>query len=76
MLGGVYCALGLILLNSLMIAPQNPSQSLPVSFQLSSWQDSNGVWNFCIVPGDVFEQRCNLQGLQQLEKRIFAPSTD
>ena len=57
---------------------RDPFERAPKGYELYSWPDSNGAWNFCILYGtnrkkvteEVFSQKTLLHGLDQLERKI------
>lgn len=63
------CLTGLALLVLHICSAQNSPQSSPINYQLHSWQDSGGGWNFCILPSSNSEH-CVLKGMRELKKGI------
>jgi hypothetical protein len=58
--------------------PANVGQKTPMSYELYSWQDLKGVWKFCLLYNtssektvkEVFSKKTELQGTDQLKRRI------
>src|SRR3984957_7273493 len=61
---------------------QTPAHSThlpPRLYELYSWPQSNGIWNFCLLPSPsgvnipakaIFNKKLRLAGLTQLERKI------
>src|ERR1700722_5287956 len=61
---------------------QTPAHSThlpPRLYELYSWPQSNGIWNFCLLPSPsgvniraetIFDKKVRLTGLAQLEHRV------
>ena len=65
-------ALGLIAmaLAAICVCSAQKSSEMPSkTYQLHSWQDSDGTWNFCVLPS-ADSEHCVLRGLGELKKRI------
>jgi hypothetical protein len=61
--------LGLSCLAISLCAAQIPSQKSGMDYQLWSWQDSDGSWNFCMLP-DGISGHCDIRGMPELKRRI------
>jgi hypothetical protein len=65
----ILCALG---------CPGSAQQKTPMNYELYSWQDSTGDWNFCVLYNtssektikEVFNKKTELRGVEQLKHRI------
>jgi hypothetical protein len=61
---------------------EGPNDSLrkpPISYELYSWREPNGGWNFCLLPSPsgvnipaeaVFDKRCLLRGVNGLSQKM------
>lgn len=56
----------------------NAGQKPPMAYELYSWQDADGGWNFCVLYNtssqktvqQVFSKKTELRGVDQLKHRI------
>jgi hypothetical protein len=64
------------------IAFAHPS---PPSYELYSWPQTNGIWNFCLLPSPsgvnipietIFNKKSRLTGIDQLKQKIPRLPTD
>ena len=60
-------------------APAHSTHLPPRLYELYSWPQSNGIWNFCLLPSPsgvnipakaIFNKKFRLTGLTQLERKI------
>jgi hypothetical protein len=83
-----------LLIVALMVAAlspgiaQNPdgiAQPAPRLYELYSWPQPNGIWNFCLLPSPsgvsipveaIFNKKLRLTGVDQLKKKISQLPTD
>ncbi len=51
----------------------------PMAYELYSWQESNGAWDFCVLPSpsgvnvsaeQVFSKKCQLRSVKELKGKI------
>lgn len=68
---------------SMPAQPQSSQENPGPAFQLYSWGDANGDWNFSILPdtnrqktvAEVFNPKVTLKGLEQLKRKLSAMPT-
>ena len=60
-------------------APAHSTHLPPRLYELYSWPQSNGIWNFCLLPSPsgvniraetIFDKKVRLTGVAQLEHRV------
>jgi len=59
--------------------PSSAGQTIPMAYELYSWQQSNGGWNFCVLTSpsgpnisaeQVFNKKFLLNGVKDLKRKI------
>lgn len=68
-LGYILFCCALVLLVHSSASAQGQSSPPRANYQMHSWKDSNGAWNFCIMPRNSIDE-CVSKGLAELKKRI------
>ena len=68
-----------IFIGALGQCQSNAGQTIPLGYELYSWQDSNGRWSFCLLASpsgvnisadQVFNKRFLLSGVKNLKRKI------
>ena len=70
----VVCWMGL----PIAAQPQSTQETAPLTYQLYSWEDANGGWNFSVLHdtnhqktvAEVFNPKVTLKGLDQLKRKL------
>ena len=70
----VVCCMGL----PIAAQPQSTQEKAPLTYQLYSWEDANGGWNFSVLHdtnrqktvAEVFNPKVTLKGLDQLKGKL------
>jgi len=71
--------LSLILAAISLSVTQAPDDPSPRLYELYSWPQSNGIWNFCLLPSPsgvnipveiIFDKKFRITGTDQLERKM------
>jgi hypothetical protein len=60
------------------VSQNRDKKTLPLAFELYSWQDTKGNWNFCVLPNtnrlktvpEVFNKNTALRTIDQLRRKL------